>query len=180
MLTEHTHDNELIINGSPNELLDVRLNIGQPVSHPLNGLTYNYKNSDQLILADNIAAPGFKCLLLQNRAKFMFDRLNIKNIQYFDLELIDEKSTVTHCHLANILGNYDIIDYEKSNLDMDDDQIDFIDSLSFIDTSNIKLPPIFRLSNFLPIIVVNDDIKDAFIKHNITGFTFYKPEDFSL
>jgi len=39
---------------------------------------------------------------------------------------------------------------------------------------------IFRLSEFLPILIISDSLKTALIQNNVTGFKIYKPELFSL
>lgn len=182
MLTEHTGSDEFLIHGSPEAItsIGVRLNIGQFVGVDIERATFKYEKPSNMKLADNIAAPGFKCLLLQDRARNLFENLGVDNLQFFGLDLDDGRSPLKRCHMTNIIGHYDIIDYEKSELDMDDNGIEFIDSLSFIDTSELELPPIFRLSSFLPLIIVDDHIREAFEHHNITGFTFYKPEEFYL
>ena len=89
--------------------------------------------------------------------------------------------------VANIIDHHDIIDYEKSNLTYDEDQeegeekeIEFIRSLAFVATSEMKLPSIFRLSSFILVLVINTAIKEAFEANNVTGFKIYKPEEYSL
>ncbi len=73
------------------------------------------------------------------------------------------------------------MDYDKSDVRLYGvNEIEFIDSLSFIDTSDMLLPYIFRLTSFLPLVIAHDKVKQAFEANNITGFTFYKPEEFYL
>ena len=55
----------------------------------------------------------------------------------------------------------------------------FFDKL-VLDESKIKGLLIFRLFDFLPIIVVNEKIKDIFEKNNISGIKFYSPEEYVL
>ena len=182
MTTEHTNDNELIIHGSPALISDigVRLNIGQPVGGDLKFGKFKYEKSNKSYLADNIAAPGFKCLLFKKEIKCFLENSDVKNLQYFEILLEDDNQDATICYMTNVIGSYDIVDYDKSDIELDDGKIEFIDSLSFIDTSEIYLPPIFRLSSFLPLIIVNDYVRGELEKNKFSGLKFYKPEEFSL
>jgi hypothetical protein len=73
------------------------------------------------------------------------------------------------------------VDHSQSDLDYyDDGKIRFIDKLALTPMPGSKHARIFRLAEFLPVMIVSDVLKNALTEQKITGFTFYKPEDFSL
>ncbi|UWX04657.1 hypothetical protein H1235_08400 [Pseudoxanthomonas sp. NC8] len=83
--------------------------------------------------------------------------------------------------IANIVGAFACVDHAQSGIEyFDDGAIRFIDKLGLTPMSGGSYPPIFRLAEFLPVIIVSDVVKEALAAHQITGFTFYRPEDFSL
>ena len=83
--------------------------------------------------------------------------------------------------IANIVGKIDCLDYEKSELELDQDgSIEYIDSLSIKNEDSVDYGNIFRLSAFHPVVVVSPLIKEEMENNKITGIRFYRPEDFSL
>ncbi|WP_394393638.1 imm11 family protein [Shewanella woodyi] len=112
----------------------------------------------------------------------MLDSLDIINIDYYEVDLINVKNgDCRNYYIANIIGTFECVNYDNSEVELwPNGKIEQIDSLAFIDTSKMELPPIFRLSSFLPLVIINDAIKQAFERERVTGFKFYKPEDFYL
>ena len=184
MLTERQNDNEQILYDVPQVITDSNLKCNRASyikgAYPLIELSPE-ENFDTL--SDNLTAPGFKGLLANKRVSETFREAGANNIQEFPVLLkgVNGGKNCSDYNLINIAGDADIIDYEKSDVVLRrPGNIKRIRSLSFIDTSDMTLPYVFRLTSFLPLIIAHDRIKQAFDTNKITGFTFYKPEGFSL
>jgi hypothetical protein len=185
MFTEHTSDDEILMEGSPKIVVDgIKFNQGEIVTEAIVNIDFTYSNDEDEILADIIAAPGFKGLVINNKVKGLIQELGIKNTQYFPLKLNEtvKGKTSNEYVIANIIGAFDVVDYSKSclEIDSDDNSIEFIDSLSFCDAQDVELPQMFRLSSFMPLIIVSEGVKLLFEENLVTGVKFYKPEEFSL
>lgn len=64
---------------------------------------------------DNIVAPTRLGLLVNNKLKTVFEKLNIRNIQYFKARLIEQSSQTideSYC-IANIVDKFYCIDIDK-------------------------------------------------------------------
>ncbi len=184
MANERSSENELSIDDTPYLIKtnDWEFDSGLYVKTEVPLITYSYTLEPEQFITDYIVVYGFKGLLFSEKLLSVFEMLKVKNIQYSRVELInsDTKQINEYC-LVNVVGRFNIIDYETSEVELDDDgDIQFIDSLAFIDTSKMTLPPIFRLSSFLPLVIVSNEIKQSLEDHGITGLKFYKPEDFYL
>ncbi len=185
MFTEHTSDDEILIEGIPKIVVDgIKFNQGEIITEAIVNIDFTYSNDADEVLADIIAAPGFKGLVINNKVKGLIQELGIKNTQYFPLKLNErvKGKTSSEYVIANIIGAFDVIDYSKSSLeiDPDDNSIEFIDSLSFCEIQEVELPQMFRLSSFMPLVIVSEEVKLLFEENHVTGVKFYKPEEFSL
>ena len=184
MFTERNTDEEKMLFGVPSliEELDLECDEGEHITGDYPVIEFTPEDEFST-LADNLSAPGFGGLLANKRVSETLKSLDIHNIQLFDVQLKGVNGG-KDCHdydLINIIGNYDIIDYEKSDVILRrPGHIKRIKSLTFTDTSEMDLPLIFRLTSFLPLVIAHDTVKQAFEANEITGFTFYKPEEFSL
>ncbi|WP_064791380.1 imm11 family protein [Shewanella woodyi] len=184
MFTERKGPEEKRLSGIPS-LID-KFNLECNKGEEIDGVypTIEFTPDEEFIAyTDNIVAPGFAGLLSNKRVSDTLKSLDIHNFQQFSVLLkgITEGQDCPDYDLINIIGNYDIIDYEKSDVILRrPGKIKFIESLSFINTDKMDLPRIFRLTSFLPLVIAHDSVKKAFEGKGITGFTFYKPEDFYL
>ncbi|WP_299011535.1 DUF1629 domain-containing protein [uncultured Shewanella sp.] len=186
MFSERKDEKETKLMGVPKIVteLDFECDLGKHITGDYPVIEYDFEEDDDLDFPnDNLMAPGFKGLLMHKRVSKILREIEVNNIQEFPVLLkgIDGHKNSDDYELVNIIGDADIVDYEKSDITLRrPKKIKFIDSLSFIDTSDMPLPYIFRLTSFLPLIIAHDKVKQAFEAKNITGFTFYKPEDFYL
>jgi hypothetical protein len=186
MFSERKEEKETKLMGVPKIIteLDFECDLGKHIKGDYPVIEYDFEEDDDIDFPnDNLMAPGFKGLLMHKRVSTVLREIEVNNIQEFPVLLkgIDGNRNCDDYELVNIIGDADIIDYEKSDITLRrPKKIKFIESLSFIDTSDIPLPYIFRLTSFLPLIIAHDKVKQAFEAKNITGFTFYKPEDFYL
>ncbi len=151
---------------------EVISNIDEPVKLEL--------NTDYIgRITDELEATGTNGILIHYKIKEILDKLEINNLQYFKTEIIDslQKKTYTDWFLVNIVGHVKCVNIELSELDMDDNEIEFIDKL-VLDTeiANKSKFKIFRLTEYLPLIIVDDEVKYAIEHANFTGPEFLPPE----
>ncbi|WP_298776498.1 DUF1629 domain-containing protein [uncultured Shewanella sp.] len=184
MFTERQTDNEKILFGVPSviEDLDLECDEGCHITGEIPLIEFAPEENFET-LTDNLSAPGFGGLLANKRVSQTLRNAGANNIQEFPVLLkgVNDNQDCTDYDLINIIGDADIIDYDKSDVVLRrPGNIKRINALSFIDTSDMPLPYIFRLTSFLPLVIAHDKVKQAFEANNITGFTFYKPEDFYL
>ena len=182
---ERKDEYELRIDGVPPSIEEHNWNfdLGQYVvdTIPLIDVPYTMEPDERL--TDNLVAPGCRGLLVNKKVKSIFHQGGVDNMQYFPARLIDTGSREINQDyvIANIIGKVDCLDYARSELELDEEgQIQYIDSLSIKDANNKDYGNIFRLSAFLPVIIVSTHIKEAMEQNGITGITFYRPEEFSL
>ncbi len=87
------------------------------------------------------------------------------------------------CRVLCFKRNYKCVDFDKSILDLDEDDgsIDGFDKLILQDDilKETKLK-VFRIKEYLPLILVTDEIKDEFLKNNITGVNLTNPNQLVL
>lgn len=185
MMSERSDEYELSIDGTPPliEQNDWRFDTGrsQPMSLPVIDVPFDIEPDERMV--DNIPAYGCRGLLINERVKAVFDTLKLDNIEYFPARLVNQSTNqvLSPYWIANIVGRFSCVDHEKSDLDYyNDGSIQFIDKLVLKPIPGGNYARIFRLAEFLPVMIVSDILKNALTEQNITGFTFYRPEDFSL
>ncbi|NYZ69986.1 hypothetical protein H0A36_28640 [Endozoicomonas sp. SM1973] len=184
MATELQDDDEIIIYETPQyiEVHDLSFEEGEKITNTYPEISLNYEKEPGEVFTDNLAALGCHGLVINEKIRQKIKELDINNLQYFDLKLIEKntkKETIDY-KIANIIGAVNCLDYDNCDLVLSSTgSILFIEKLAFIDLDEDKLPEIFRLGEFLPLIVVNDRIKQEFEAEGFTGFVFYRPEDYS-
>ncbi|NRD74008.1 hypothetical protein HQQ94_12315 [Shewanella sp. VB17] len=185
MSSERSKDNEVVLEIQSSSLSnqDVGFSTGESQLVIIKEIILHYQLGEGTNLyTDNLICYGAKGLIVNKKIKELLEELGVGNIDFYNVNLVNIKdNTSISYYLANVIGAFECVDYEHSDIELwPNGKIEQIDALAFIDTSEMDLPPIFRLSSFLPLVIVNDEIKQAFEANNITGFKFYKPEDFYL
>ncbi len=148
-------------------------------------IEYVRKKSEPGRLTDILIALTSKGEVFNTKVRDILDGLGVKNIEYYDTTVNDEinNQIITDYKVANIVGVFDCVDFEKSELELDEDDgsIDDIDKLilknDVIEKHNL---PIFRIKEYFPLIVVDETIKNAFEKEDVSGVVFMKPEKLRL
>lgn len=177
--TKITHESQAYIQQSPNEIQDNdwEFDIGEVFIHKIPKIHFKLDKKVG-VLQDCLSAPGLNGLVVNKRLKEHFDKLELENIQVFpvDIELITGE--VYEYFILNIVGKYDIVDYDKSDLEISEytGSVGIYDSLTFVDTSKLILPEVFRWSEFLPLIIASDKVKLAIEAGGFTGIRFIEPE----
>jgi len=134
-------------------------------------------------ITDELEATGTTGILIHSKIKELLDGLEVNNLQYFETEIKDilQGKIYTDWFLVNIVGNIKCVDMQLSKLVMDDNEIEFIDKLVLdVETENKSNLKIFRLTEYLPLIVVNDEVKQAIEKSGFTGPAFIAPSKLVL
>lgn len=182
---ERSDEYELRIDGVPPiiEENDWSFDLGQYVVDSVSLIDVPFTIQPDEHMTDNLIAPGCRGLLINRKIREILNDVGVDNIQYFKTRLVNSSSGEIgeDYMIANIVGKVDCLDYERSELELDQNgNIKFIDSLSIKDEGVIDYGNIFRLSAFHPVIVVSTMIKEEMEKNKITGIKFYRPEDYSL
>lgn len=142
-----------------------------------------FTNPHKYSFTDNLVSAPAVGLLLNSKVRNLFATLDINNIQYFPAHLRDSDSgqiNRDYC-LANIIGAISCVDKSLSEPDLfDSGAIRFIDKLVLALGNNKDYGHIFRLADFLPLLVISDKLKQVLENNQVTGFGIYRPEEFSL
>ncbi len=177
-------DNDADLSGvlSSNKGLVVEFNEGVPITVPVGPFTFTVSEPIQGNLTDHLSITEVRGLVFSTAVLQILDTLGVKNIQTYDLTIVDTKGkrTITDYKIVNVADAIDCIDHDQSDLEyFDSGNVMFIDQLQ-LDES--KIPPelhIFRVNRSLTTVVISDKLKKAIEAQKLTGFVIYKPEEYS-
>lgn len=134
-------------------------------------------------MCDNLSVPPCFGMLVSKNLRQVFDSLDISHIQWYQAVIKNSDGEIVsdEYFLGNNLYAIEAIDFERSELELDEDDgsIDFIDKLVIKDDLH-DLPHIFRLKEFLPLQVLTEELKKAIVSSGCTGIEFLKPEELKL
>ncbi|TEW50168.1 imm11 family protein [Psychromonas algicola] len=184
-MSERSDEYELSIDGLPPDIerLDLYFDSGNRITDNVDTIDVPYELYPEEYFVDNIIAPTRLGLLINKKVKAIFDSLDIKNIQYLNVRLLEKntQSINQNYYIANVVGKYACVDKEASKLELfDDGDIQFINKLVLNINNGKDYGHIFRLSEFPSILIISDLLKTALAQNNVAGFKIYKPELFSL
>lgn len=185
LMPQRSHEEQLSLDELPPLFAetDISFCVGNAILQQFSVIDIPYSNEFNSSFTDNLVAAPTIGLLINSKIRNLFDQLNIDNIQYFKARLIDEDTQeVNHDYwLANIVGKRWCVDKSLSELDLfDDGDIRFIDKLVLSLDKNTYYGHIFRMEEFISLLVISDELKMALEDSGVTGFGIYKPEEFSL
>ncbi|MCW8932056.1 MAG: hypothetical protein OQL19_17710 [Gammaproteobacteria bacterium] len=132
-------------------------------------------------MTDHLSIDEVPGLVFSGKLQKLLSDLNVANIQYIDLEIIDTNSGITYDNykIANVIGLEDCVDEDSSDLTFfDDGEIKFIKKLVLNEEKISPESKIFRLLRDKSLPLVHHEIKEAIENSGITGCVFYKPEDY--
>jgi len=179
--TKITHESQAYIQQSPKEILENRweFDIGEVFIHRIPKIHLKL-DTEIGTLQDCLNAPGLNGLVVNKRLKEHFDSLELENVQVLPVDIELVTGEVYEYFILNIVGKYDIVDYEKSDVQISENTgfVRNYRSLSFVDTDDLILPEIFRWSEFLPVIIASDKVKLAIEAGGFTGIRFIEPEKY--
>ncbi len=119
--------------------------------------------------------------IISDRTRKILESLEITNAEYLPVDIKDHKSQVVGKDYAilNLLGGEDAIDMEKSVYKMDSlekDQIGRIKKLAINEKGIRSDAKMFRCTKERRLVLIREDVHEAFKKAGLTGFKVYKAE----
>jgi hypothetical protein len=185
LMSERSDVEELAIDEIPKivEDLDLNFDYGINVNKSIPVIDILYSLNDGKLKTDNIVLSTRLGLLINKKIRDVLDTLNINNIEYYSTRLINKSNSEIDedYKIANIIGKIECVDKENSELEFyTDGEIEFIDKLVLNLGKDKHYGHIFRMSEFLPLIVISNSLKIKLEEKNITGFKIYAPKDFHL
>ncbi len=133
-------------------------------------------------MTDHLSIDELYGLVFSSRLRELLDSLGIKNIEYYNLEIVNPRNgkKFSDYKIANVVGLADCVDEEKSDLEyFQDGDIKFVNRMVFDES---KIPGelrIFRLAKMTVLPVIHQSVKDAIENARLTGCLFYHPEDYT-
>jgi hypothetical protein len=120
-------------------------------------------------------------LIISARVRKLLESLEITNAEYLPVVVKDHKSQIVGEDYAilNLLGGEDAIDMEKSVYKMNNinkEQIGRIKKLAINEKGIRPDVKMFRCSKQLRLVLIREDVHEAFKKAGLTGFKVYKAE----
>lgn len=184
LMSERSDEYEASVDELPAVMADQGLAFDQGVivPGPVGPIDIPFPLHREERMTDNLVAPTRLGLVVNEKIRQVFSALDVDNIQYVDARVIDTTTGTIYddYRIANVIGRYDGIDREHSDVTtFPDGGIEFIDSLALAVGESWK-ERIFRLSEFLPILVIDDALRAALEGAAVSGLKIYRPEDFSL
>ncbi len=177
-----THETQALIHGVPEVIENnhYRFNQGNVFIDNLGGKITLELDEEVGSFSDCVHAPGLQGLVINQKIKDIFNALEIENIQYFPADIITVDKQVYSYFIANIVGLYDIVDYEETTVRRrkSSGNIASFRNLTFIDTDELILPEVFRWSQLKSIIIASDKVKDAIESENCSGLNFVKSKSY--
>lgn len=150
-------------------------NIMNDVSSPI---IINIKTSKGVVFPDAIT---YMAPLFSDRLKLLLDEHGVDNIQYHEVEIIDQETKNKigiRYWLANIIGLFDCIDKDRSTGEYDEylEQYDFESFV--IDPLKTYGARIFRPFDERMLIIINETIKDAIVSAKMEGLRVRNTRDY--
>jgi len=183
---EPTADDEAAIYDPPVifEEEDISLGDGVRVGRAIPPVTVVRDEDAQGVLPDNLTVPRAMGLVFSSRLRAVLTAVGVDNIDYYPCRITNpaDGTTSEDYMLANVIGKVECIDLAQSDLEMHPmlpNAIQFINTL-VLNEEAIGDALIFRLADFLPIVVVHEKVKEAVAAAGVTGVRFYEPENVPL
>jgi hypothetical protein len=138
----------------------------------------NYPDARKL---DDFQPNMLSAFFISSRTRKLLESLEITNAEYLPVAIKDHKGQVVADDYAilNLLGGEDAIDMEKSVYKMDSlekDQVGRIKKLAINEKGVRPEAKMFRCSKQHRLVLIREDVHEAFKKAGLTGFKVYKAE----
>ncbi len=185
LASERTDEYELSLDRLPPLLVKLGIGLadGALVTQSITTIDVPYEQHSEEYKTDNIVCSPGHGWLINKKFKDVLDSVGLTNIQYFGAKMINTESgeiSEEYC-IANIIGAYSCVDTGSSELEyFDSGRISFIDKLVLNLTDGTDYGHIFRIGEYLSLVVISDQLKQAIEAAGITGVKIYKPEEFSI
>lgn len=180
--TDTSPDIRISGNGSCNEMIwenGIKIN---PDEHDLSNLEFICETLPSGAMTD-YAVSDMGCSVVSERLKQYFDKLGLKNVQYFPATVIEKEGGIakTGYYAANIVGLIDCIDVNESEMDSELDDNGELTVIWSIDQLVLKekisyQEPLFRPAYFTGIILLAEILKQKLEESDMTGIRIVVPE----
>lgn len=118
--------------------------------------------------------------IVSDRVKKILDDHLVDNIEYFPARIITRAGAtpINNYFMMNILGLLDCIDFESSDLEVEeeDGEVVDIDSVNELILKDKSYGSIYRMYFFERVIVLEEPLRQALSSANITGMKIVSPE----
>jgi len=165
---------------APAELLQLGLRLTHGESGPERLPIYSFtaQATQDGILNDAI---GGHVQLVSDRLRKVIESAKVTNVEWHSAKVVRAATgEVVPFHIMNIVGAVLCVDFTRSKLELrDNGSIRFIDKL-MLKNDLPNLPPLFRIKEFLPLIVVGDALRQAVESAGCSGLRMIAPENVSL
>ncbi|OOM15989.1 imm11 family protein [Clostridium saccharobutylicum] len=151
---------------------------GQVIEEWPENIELLYENDGKLL---DYTPNVLSWLIFSEDVLSIFKELSINEFQSFPVRLINKftNEKVKLCNVINIICDYSVLNWEKSDLITWDDDPKYIKAIRnlVIDSSKLDgLPDIFRLSESKNYIIVSERFKKKIEENRLTGFQFLEIE----
>jgi len=180
--TDTSPDIRISGNGSCNEMIwgnGIKIN---PDEHDLSNLEFICETLPSGAMTD-YAVSDMGCSVVSERLKQYFDKLGLKNIQYFPATVIEKEGEIakTGFYAANFVGLIDCIDRDASDMRARTDKNGELTIIFRINKLVLKekisyQEPLFRPAYFTGIILLAEILKQKLEESDTTGIRIVVPE----
>jgi len=136
------------------------------------------KKSQTDKISTYVIESGF-VFLISPTARAIFEKLNIDNLQYFDVVVKSSNLEVKDYKIVNITDKIDCVDFDASDLELyRNGNIDSITTLVLNENKIPKDKQIFLLGRRATgVIIVHESLKKAIEESKLTGFYFVRLDE---
>jgi len=179
-------ENSLILHGTPNIMksLSLDFSIAKPLAEKIPKIEFQIEKNIEGNITDNLLAYGVRAPFLNAKGLSCLTSLNEKDITFIETNIMDQRNDTeyTDYKIININQAIHCVNFDDSKLVLrKNGNIKFIDRLVFNERALIEHGiSICRVAEFLPLIIVSDEIKNKMVNLGITGVNFMRPEDLKL
>lgn len=124
-------------------------------------------------ISTSVIESGF-LFLISSAAQMLFEKLNVDNLQYFNVDIKSKDLEINDYKIVNITDKIDCVDFSASELELyDNGDIDMISNLVLDEAKILKGKQIFLLGRRATgIVIVHEKLKKAIEEAKLTGFHF--------
>lgn len=180
--TSRVDDDDVVIHQEPAIFQTENLKFGRGISRQTRASTFQVVVPQDQPGTLNDALDLGGGLMMSQKLRTAIESTGITNIEWFPLTVnsLPRNERLMGYSLANVLGAIPCVDFKRSKLQLTArGRIEFIDSLTLL-TEGIGDALMFRVAEFLPLVVVREPIKRAVEAAQCRGVEFWRPEELSL
>ena len=179
-------ENSLILHGTPDVMksLSLDFSIAKPLPTTIPKIEFQIGKDIEGQITDNFLAYGVRAPFLNDKGLSCLDAVKDEDASLFETSIVDQRNNVAYSNykIVNINKAVDCVDFNASKLVFrKNGNIKFIDKLVLDETKLLKGEILLcRIAEFLPLIIVHDDIKNKMVNLSISGVNFMRPEELKL